>query len=120
VIPYSSFTDPQVARVGMSEREAEESGEPHEVATLPFARIARAHETGRTAGLVKVILHSRTERILGAAVVGAEGAELITIFQAMMLADAPASVLVDGQMIHPAFAEGVQSALMKLPRYALS
>ncbi|MEQ8331137.1 MAG: mercuric reductase [Longimicrobiales bacterium] len=120
VVPYSSFTDPQVARVGLSQREAEDAGLPHEVATLPFGRIARAYETGRTAGLVKVVIHAESERILGAAVVGAEAAELITVFEMMMLADAPASVLVDAQMIHPAFVEGLQSAVMTLPRYALS
>lgn len=120
VVPYAAFTDPQVARVGLSQREAEEAGVPHEVATIPFDRIARARETGRTSGLVKVVLHAETERILGAAVVGAEAAELITVFQMLVLADAPASVLVDGQMIHPAFVEGVQSAVMTLPRYALS
>lgn len=120
VVPYSSFTDPQVARVGLSQQEAEDAGLPHEVATLPFGRIARAYETGRTAGLVKVVIHAESERILGAAVVGAEAAELITVFQTLMLADAPASVLVDAQMIHPAFVEGLQSAVMTLPRYALS
>ncbi len=120
IVPFAAFTDPQIARVGLSQRQAEQEGVPHEVATMPFARIARAHEVDRPAGLVKVVVHADTERILGAAVVGAEAAELITVFQMLMATDAPASVLVDAQMIHPAYVEGLQSAVMRLPRYALS
>lgn len=120
LVPSSTFTDPQLARVGLSEREARKAGKEVEVATLPFSRIARAYETGRTAGLVKVLVDPESERILGAAIVGAEAAELVTVFQMLMEADAPATVLVDAQMIHPAFVEGLQSAVMSLDRYALS
>jgi pyruvate/2-oxoglutarate dehydrogenase complex dihydrolipoamide dehydrogenase (E3) component len=56
---------------------------------------------------------------MGAAIVGAEAGELIHIVLALMLAGASARVLVDGQIAHPAFAEGLQSALMRLERFAL-
>jgi pyruvate/2-oxoglutarate dehydrogenase complex dihydrolipoamide dehydrogenase (E3) component len=120
LVPFSTFTDPQVARVGLTEREARERGVEVEVATLDFGRIARARETGRARGLVKVLVDPDSERILGAAVVGAEAAELVTVLQVLMEARAPASVLVQAQMIHPAFVEGLQSAVMTLDRYALS
>lgn len=120
LVPFSTFTDPQVARVGLSEREARERGVEVEVATLPFSEIARAHETGRTAGLIKVLVDPATERVRGAAVVGAEAAELVTVLQMLMQADAPVTALVEAEMIHPAFVEGLQSAVMTLDRYALS
>ncbi len=120
IVPSSTFTDPQVATVGLGEEEAREAGLEITVATLPFRRIARAYETGRTAGMVKVVLDATAERIVGAAVVGAEAAELVTVYQVLMEADAPVQALVDAQMIHPAFVEGLQSAVMTLDRWALS
>ncbi len=120
LVPHAVFTDPQVARVGLSEREAREQGRRVEVATMPFARIARAYETDRAAGLVKVLVDPETERLVGACVVGAEGAELVSVLQMLMAADAPASALVDAEMIHPSFAEGLQTAVMRLERYQLS
>lgn len=104
----------------MTQAGAEEAGVEHDVATMSFGRIARAAETDRRAGRVKVLVSPSTERILGAAVVGAEAAELIHVFSVLMQADAPARALVDAQMVHPAFAEGMQTVLMRLDRYALS
>lgn len=118
IIPYAVFCDPQVARVGVSQEEAERAGTPHEVATMPFGHVARAIETERTAGVLKVILDPATERVLGAAITGAEAGELIHAFVALMAAGAPARALVDAEMIHPTFAEGLQSVLLRLPRYA--
>jgi pyruvate/2-oxoglutarate dehydrogenase complex dihydrolipoamide dehydrogenase (E3) component len=68
--------------------------------------------------VVKVIVDRATDRILGARIVGAEAGELIHVFAALMQAGASARVLVEGQMVHPTFAEGLQSALMTLPRFA--
>lgn len=119
LIPRAIFTDPQVAGVGLTERRAQEQGVSYEAASIPFGHIARAIETGETAGLLKVLIDPATERIIGATIVGAEAAELIHIIVAIIAADAPAKALVDAEFVHPAFAEGVQSALMRLPRYAL-
>ena len=120
LIPYSVFTDPQVARAGLSEREAKKKGVDYEVATLPFGSIARAIELDETAGTMKVLLDPATERVLGAAIVGVEAGELIHIFVTLMQAGASARAIVDAQAIHPTLAEGVQSLVMALPRYALS
>lgn len=119
LIPHAIFTDPHVARVGLSEREAVERGVPHETASLPFERLARARETGRDAGFMKVLIDPDNERVLGASLIGAEAAELIHLFVAIMSARAPARALVDAEMVHPAFAEGIQMLLMQLERYAL-
>jgi pyruvate/2-oxoglutarate dehydrogenase complex dihydrolipoamide dehydrogenase (E3) component len=119
VIPYSVFTDPQVAGVGVNEREAKARGLAHEVARMPFGFIARAIETDETAGMIKLIIDPSSERILGANVVGTEAGELIHVFATLMQAGATARALVDVEMAHPAFAEGLQSVAMQLPRYAL-
>ena len=120
VIPSVVFTDPQVASVGLNEREAKARGLRHEVARMPFSSIARAVETDETAGILKLIIDPDSERILGASVVGAEGGELIHAFAALMQAGATARAIVDVEIAHPTFAEGLQSVAMRLPRYALS
>jgi pyruvate/2-oxoglutarate dehydrogenase complex dihydrolipoamide dehydrogenase (E3) component len=119
LIPYTVFTDPQVARVGLSETDAKEGGIPYEVATLPYDSIARAIELDETAGLMKLLIDPKTEKILGAAMVGLEAGELIHIFVALMQAGSTARPLVDAQAVHPTLAEGVQSLVMSLARYAL-
>jgi pyruvate/2-oxoglutarate dehydrogenase complex dihydrolipoamide dehydrogenase (E3) component len=118
IVPYVVFTDPQVARVGVSEREAAASGLAFEKAELPFGRIARAIEVDERAGLIKVLVDPETERILGAAIVGLDAGELIHVVVALMNAGAPAGSFVRGQVVHPTLTEGLQSALMKLDRYA--
>ena len=119
VTPSTVFTDPQVARVGLTENEAKARGVAYEVATMPFGDIARAKEVDETAGVMKVLVDPKTERILGAAVVGAEAGELIHVFVVLMQAGASARAIVDAEFVHPTFAEGLQSLVMRLDRYAL-
>jgi pyruvate/2-oxoglutarate dehydrogenase complex dihydrolipoamide dehydrogenase (E3) component len=119
LVPYTVFTDPQVARVGLSEREAKEKGIVYEVATLPFGSVARAIELDETAGTMKVLLDPETEHVLGAAIVGIEAGELIHIFVILMQAGATARAIVEAEAVHPTLAEGVQSLVMTLPRYSL-
>jgi pyruvate/2-oxoglutarate dehydrogenase complex dihydrolipoamide dehydrogenase (E3) component len=118
-IPSTAFTDPQVASVGMTEQEARDKGLAVEIATMPFGSTARAVEVDETAGVMKIILDAKTERVLGASIAGAEAGELIHIFVTLMQAGASARAIVDAQFVHPTFAEGVQSAVMKLERYKL-
>jgi pyruvate/2-oxoglutarate dehydrogenase complex dihydrolipoamide dehydrogenase (E3) component len=119
LVPFAAFTDPQVAGVGLSEREARARGVPFEVATMPFGDIARAIEIDETAGLMKVLVDPRTEQIVGVRIVGAEAGELVHVFVALMQARAKVSAIVDAEFAHPTFAEGLQTLVMKLPRYAL-
>jgi pyruvate/2-oxoglutarate dehydrogenase complex dihydrolipoamide dehydrogenase (E3) component len=118
-IPYAVFTDPQVARVGLSEREAKQAGIEYELGSMPFGHVARAIEVDERAGIIKVLVDPRTDRIVGAAIVGLEAGELIHVFAVMIEAGANARALVEVEAVHPALAEGVQSALMKIERYAL-
>lgn len=120
LVPSTAFTDPQLARVGLTEREATEAGVDYEVATMPFGRVARAVETQQPAGLMKVLVSPDTERILGAVILGAQAGELIHVFSMIMQAGASAQTLVDAEMVHPTFAEGLQTLVMRLDRYSLS
>lgn len=120
LVPITAFTDPQVARVGLTEQEARKQGREVEVATMPFGHVARAIEVDETAGIMKVLVDPATEKVLGAAIVGAEAGELIHVFVALIQAGATARTLVDAECVHPTFAEGLQSLVMKLKRYALA
>jgi pyruvate/2-oxoglutarate dehydrogenase complex dihydrolipoamide dehydrogenase (E3) component len=119
VIPYSVFTDPQVAGVGLTERQAKARGIAYEVASMPFGQIARAIEMDETAGRLKVLIDPATERILGATIVGVEAGELVHVFAVLMQAGAPARALVDVEIAHPTLSEGLQGVVMTLDRYAL-
>ena len=118
-VPYTVFTDPQVAGVGLSEHQARASGVAFEAASMPFGNVARAIELDETAGVMKVLIDPKTERVLGATLVGAEAGELIHIFVTLMQAGASARAIVDAEFVHPTFSEGVQSLVMKLERFAL-
>ena len=119
LVPYAMFTDPQVARVGLSEREAREQGVAVEVATLPFGHVARAIEADVRAGMMKVMIDPATGRFVGAAIVGAQAGELVHAFSLLMQAGASARTMVDAEMIHPTFSEGLQTLVMRLERYRL-
>jgi pyruvate/2-oxoglutarate dehydrogenase complex dihydrolipoamide dehydrogenase (E3) component len=119
IIPYTAFTDPQVAGVGLTEHEARARGVPYELATMPFGSVARAVELDETAGVMRVLIDPATERVLGASLVGAEVGELIHVFVALMQAGASARAIVDAEFVHPTFSEGLQSLVMKLPRFSL-
>jgi pyruvate/2-oxoglutarate dehydrogenase complex dihydrolipoamide dehydrogenase (E3) component len=119
VVPITAFTDPQVARIGLTERDARARGHAPETATMEFGKIARAVETDQTAGTMKILLDPKTEKVLGVSIVGAEAGELIHIFAPFMVAGISARALVDAEYVHPTFAEGVQSLVMALDRYAI-
>ncbi|NIR42713.1 MAG: mercuric reductase [Gemmatimonadetes bacterium] len=119
ITPSTVFTDPQIAQVGLTEREAKERGIEYEAASMPFGHIARAIETDERAGTMKVLIDPKSERVLGASIVGYEAGELIHVFLMLMMAGAPARALVDAQTVHPTLAEGLQSMVMKLDRYKL-
>ena len=105
-LPYSLFTDPQLGRVGMTEKEARATGRKLKIGTYPMAYVARAIERDETAGFMKIIVDAETDRILGAAILGIEGGELVQILGALILADAPYTVLKGAVYIHPTLAEG--------------
>jgi pyruvate/2-oxoglutarate dehydrogenase complex dihydrolipoamide dehydrogenase (E3) component len=106
-VPYSLFTDPQLGRVGMTEKEARASGRKLKIGSSPMSGVARAIERDETAGLMKIVVDAATDRILGAAILGIEGGEVVQILGAMILADAPYTILKGAVYIHPTLAEGL-------------
>jgi pyruvate/2-oxoglutarate dehydrogenase complex dihydrolipoamide dehydrogenase (E3) component len=111
VVPYAIFTDPELGRVGITESEAQNSREEIKVARYEMKGNGKARELGETEGFIKVIIDAKTNRILGAAVLASEGAELVHLYVDMMNADAPYSVIRDAIHIHPTLAEAIQSAV---------
>ncbi len=105
LLPYVVFIDPQLGRIGMSENEARKAGRQYRVATMPMTRVARALETAETRGVIKVLVDANDETILGGAVLGIEGGELISQLQLAMMGNLGYSVLRDAVFAHPALAE---------------
>jgi pyruvate/2-oxoglutarate dehydrogenase complex dihydrolipoamide dehydrogenase (E3) component len=106
LVPYAVFTDPQLGRVGLTEKEARAVGHKLKIGKIPMAWVARAIERDETAGLMKVVVDAATDRILGAAILAAEGGELVQILEFVMLAGAPYTLLKGAVYIHPTLAEG--------------
>ncbi len=111
IVPYAVFTDPQLGRVGMSERQARVMGRKLKVGKIPMTWVARAIERDETAGLMKLVVDAGTDQILGAAILATEGGELIHVLEALMLARAPYTVLRGSIYIHPTLAEGFSSLM---------
>jgi pyruvate/2-oxoglutarate dehydrogenase complex dihydrolipoamide dehydrogenase (E3) component len=114
VLPYTLFTDPQLGRVGMSERDAEVAGLEYRVAKLPMTRVARAIEMDETRGFMKAVVDNRTNRILGATVLGVEGGEVAAVLQVAMMGDLPWMALRDAMIAHPTLAESLNNLFMGL------
>ena len=102
---YALFIDPPLGRVGMSEKEARESGRNVLMATCPMETIARAKEKDETAGLVKILVDADSEQFLGAAILGVGGDEVINIFTAFMVTGLSYKLFRRAVLIHPTVAE---------------
>jgi pyruvate/2-oxoglutarate dehydrogenase complex dihydrolipoamide dehydrogenase (E3) component len=109
LIPYCLFTDPPLARVGLSEREARERGISVRVATLPMTAILRTRTIDESAGFMKVIVEKAGDRILGFTMIGPEAGEVMTAVQTAMLGALPYTVFRDAILTHPTMAEGLGS-----------
>jgi pyruvate/2-oxoglutarate dehydrogenase complex dihydrolipoamide dehydrogenase (E3) component len=111
MVPYALYTDPELGRIGLSEREARAKGYRLKIGSVPMAYVARAIERGETKGLMKIVINADNDRILGATILGAEGGELVQILMALMMADAPWTLFKDAMFIHPTLAEGFFSLM---------
>ncbi len=111
-VPYTVFIDPQLGRIGINELDAK--GLNVRVAKLPMTRSARAIEMSETRGFMKAIVDADTNQILGAAVLGVEGGELMSMFEIAMLGKLPYTVLKDAIFAHPTLAESLNNLFMKL------
>jgi pyruvate/2-oxoglutarate dehydrogenase complex dihydrolipoamide dehydrogenase (E3) component len=111
---YALFIDPPLGRAGMTEREVRESKRNALMATYPMARVGRARERGETAGFMKVLVDADTKRILGAALLGIEGDEVIHSLLDVMYADKPYTLIQRAMAIHPTVSELVPTLLEQL------
>jgi pyruvate/2-oxoglutarate dehydrogenase complex dihydrolipoamide dehydrogenase (E3) component len=114
VIPYTMFIDPQLGRAGLTEREARAQGRATRMAKLPMSAVIRAIETGETRGFMKAVVDSGTGQILGCAVLGTEGGEIMTIIQVAMMGKLPYTAMADAIFTHPLLAEGLNTLFAEL------
>lgn len=109
LIPYCVFTDPELGRIGLTEKAASEKGLNFSVAKMKTSSIARAIETGETAGFVKAIIDNNTKTILGVAVICACGGELMSLLQIAIAGGLTYDQLRDTMFAHPTYAESINN-----------
>jgi pyruvate/2-oxoglutarate dehydrogenase complex dihydrolipoamide dehydrogenase (E3) component len=115
LVPYVLFIDPQVARVGLSERDAQAQKINYRLAKIPMTYVARAIELDRTRGFVKALVDADTQQILGAAVIGVEGGEVMAMLEIAMLGKLTYPVLREAIFAHPTLSEMLNTLFFELP-----
>jgi pyruvate/2-oxoglutarate dehydrogenase complex dihydrolipoamide dehydrogenase (E3) component len=113
-VPYTLFTDPQLGRIGLTETEARAQGRNIRVAKLPMTHVARALEVDETRGFMKAIVDAETNQILGAAILGIEGGEIMSALEIAMMGKLPYTALRDGTFAHPTLAESLNNLFMAM------
>lgn len=119
IIPNVIYTHPEVASVGKTEEQIKASGEPYNVGTFPFAASGRAMAANETQGLVKIIAHAETDRILGCHIVGPSAADLVQQVAIAMEFGSSAEDL--GMMVfgHPTLSEAIHEAALAVHGHAI-
>jgi pyruvate/2-oxoglutarate dehydrogenase complex dihydrolipoamide dehydrogenase (E3) component len=110
-VPYTVFIDPQLGRVGLSETEARRLGRTIKIAKMPMNHVARALEVSESRGFMKVVIDVETNLILGCAILGIEGGEIMAMIQIAMMGKLPYTVLKDATFAHPTLAESLNNLL---------
>jgi pyruvate/2-oxoglutarate dehydrogenase complex dihydrolipoamide dehydrogenase (E3) component len=113
-VPYCMFTDPQLGRVGISEDEAKKQNLDVKIAKLPMAHVARAVEVGDTRGFMKAVVDVKTKKILGAAVLGQEGGEIMTVLQMAMEGSITYDRIRYCVFAHPLYSESLNNLFMAI------
>lgn len=114
IVPYCMFIDPPLARIGLSETEAQANGSEVRVAKLPMKAVLRTGTTGETAGFMKALVDV-DDQIVGFTMIGSEAGEVMAVVQAAMLGQLPYSALRDAILAHPTMAEGLNSLFDNVP-----
>ena len=113
-VPYTVFIDPQLGRVGLTETEARAEGRNIRVAKLPMTHVARALEVDEARGFMKAIVDADTNQILGAAILGLEGGEIMSAVEIAMMGKLPYTALRDGTFAHPTLTESLNNLFMAM------
>jgi pyruvate/2-oxoglutarate dehydrogenase complex dihydrolipoamide dehydrogenase (E3) component len=114
-VPFCMFTDPELARIGLSETEAKERGIPYRLAKLPMAFVFRAMTISETRGFMKALIDTKSDRILGFTMLGASAGEVMTTVQMAMRAGTPYTDLRDAVITHPTMPEGLIQLFLAVP-----
>jgi pyruvate/2-oxoglutarate dehydrogenase complex dihydrolipoamide dehydrogenase (E3) component len=114
LVPYTVFIDPQLGRIGVTETEARAQKRNIRVAKLPMTSVARALEVDETRGFMKAIVDGDSNQILGAAVLGIEGGEIMSALEIAMMGKLPYTALRDGVFAHPTLAESLNNLFMAM------
>lgn len=115
---YALYTDPPLGRCGMTDAEIRKSGRAALAAKYPMSRVGRAVEKGETQGFIKISVDAETKQILGAAILGTGGDEVVHVLLDVMYAKAPYTVVQRAMHIHPTVAEFLPTVLSKLEPFA--
>ena len=119
LIPFCMFTDPELARVGLNESEAQRRGVAYRLAKMPMAAVLRAVAIGETRGLLKMLVDAQSDRILGFTALGVEASEMMAAVQTAMLAGLPYTLLRDAIFAHPTTSEALVFLLANVPPRAM-
>jgi pyruvate/2-oxoglutarate dehydrogenase complex dihydrolipoamide dehydrogenase (E3) component len=111
---YALYIDPPLGRCGMTDAEIRKSGQRALIAKYPMVRVSRAYEKSETQGFMKICVNAETKQILGAAILGTGGDEVIHVLLDVMYAKAPYTVIQRAMHIHPTVAEYLPTVLGKL------
>jgi pyruvate/2-oxoglutarate dehydrogenase complex dihydrolipoamide dehydrogenase (E3) component len=115
LVPFCIFTDPEVARVGLSETDAQKQSVPYRLAKIPMAKVRRTVTISETRGFLKTLISMENDEILGFIGVGAEAGEVMSVVQTVMLSKQPYTVLRDAILAHPTMAEGLTVLFAGVP-----
>jgi pyruvate/2-oxoglutarate dehydrogenase complex dihydrolipoamide dehydrogenase (E3) component len=113
-VPYCMFTDPELGRIGLTEKAAREKGRRIKVAKLSMGQVARGIETGETRGMMKAIVDEDTHEILGASILAPNGGEIMSVLEVAMMGKLPYEKIRDGIFAHPTFSESLNNLFMTL------
>jgi pyruvate/2-oxoglutarate dehydrogenase complex dihydrolipoamide dehydrogenase (E3) component len=108
-VPYTVYIDPELGRVGLTERQAEESGKTYKTVSMPAGYMARAVEMGRTQGMMKSVIDAENGHILGFTALAPYGGEIASVVQTAMMGGLTCEDLRDGVYAHPALSESLNN-----------
>jgi pyruvate/2-oxoglutarate dehydrogenase complex dihydrolipoamide dehydrogenase (E3) component len=115
-VPFCLFTDPELARVGLSEREAQERGVAYRLTKIPLENVLRTRTLSETRGFMKALIEKEGNRILGFTAFGVEAGEVMAVAQVAMAAGLPYTALRDMVLTHPTMAEGLVALFSAVSR----
>ena len=116
-VPFCLFTDPEFARIGLSEKEAKARGISYRLFKIPMEGVLRTRTLSETRGFLKALVETDGDRILGFAAFGVDAGEIMSSVQIAMIAGLPYTALRDAILAHPTLLEGLGPLFSSVPSY---